>query len=111
MIPFFFSLPKTQLIFYPNTPKRDPKTAGGQLRIYKRRKNPYELGDKYKRAPDEADEQEEDVEPIADRIVLFRARDVPHEVLETHVKRYAVSMYIPGPAGPGDQPGSHYTKT
>lgn len=79
--------------------------------MYKRRKNVYELGDHYKHAPGGADEMEEDVDPIGDRLVLFRARDIPHEVLENRLKRYAVSMYIPGPAGPGDQPGSHYTKT
>ena len=49
---------------------------------------------------------------FANRLVLFRSRDMPHEVLENRHKRFAVSLYLPGPAGPGDQPdGKHYTPT
>lgn len=44
----------------------------------------------------------EDVDPLGGRLVLFRSRDVPHEVLPTSRKRFAVSLWLPGPAGPGD---------
>ena len=80
----------------------------GNLRLYKRRQNVFELGkEEYTRRwkdknYEEEDEVAIDVEPKANRLVIFRSRDVPHEVLENSMKRFAVSFYISGPAGPGD---------
>lgn len=34
--------------------------------------------------------------------VCSGAKDIPHEVLVTNRKRFAVSLWLPGPAGPGD---------
>lgn len=89
---------KVTAIFYAN--KDWTPSEGGQLRIYKRRPNPYQLE---KGAEEMKDDQvEDDVDPTAGRLVLFRSRDIPHEVLVTQRKRFAVSLWLPGPAGPGD---------
>ena len=74
--------------------------------MYKRRQNPFDCkvrGEDYRRDNKMDDVLEEDIAPISGRLVLFRSRDMPHEVLENRKKRFAVSYYIPGPAGPGDQ--------
>ena len=38
-------------------------------------------------------------------------QDIPHEVLKTQRKRFAVTLWLAGPAGPGDQPEGHHTST
>ena len=93
---------KITAIYYPNYKSRTEED-GGNLVIYKRRKNPYQIkeGDDQQPADDEI---ERVIEPKADRLVLLRSRDVPHEVLENNKKRFGVSLYMSGPAGPGDKP-------
>jgi len=110
---------KITAIYYANP--RWTSSDAGQLRMYKRRRNPYQIvaskaeaasvdGEvEASNAEDTKDEEEEDVEPVGDRLVLLRARDMPHEVLRVGRKRFAISMYIMGPPGPGDQPDGHYT--
>eukprot|EP00929_Paragymnodinium_shiwhaense_P030551 TRINITY_DN17292_c0_g1_i1.p1 TRINITY_DN17292_c0_g1~~TRINITY_DN17292_c0_g1_i1.p1 ORF type:complete len:415 (-),score=87.46 TRINITY_DN17292_c0_g1_i1:118-1362(-) len=104
---------KITAIFYPNDGYIE--ADGGCLRVYKRRDNPYQLEKKKKEGSetkeDVKDEVEDDIQPRGGRLVLFRARDVPHEVLIANKKRYAVSLFIPGPPGPGDQPDGHHTST
>lgn len=34
--------------------------------------------------------------------VSYRSRDMPHEVLATYRKRFAITLWITGPPGPGD---------
>ncbi|CAJ1370793.1 unnamed protein product [Effrenium voratum] len=89
---------KVTAIFYAN--KGWGAKDGGELRVYRRRPNPYQL-EQGAEEPKE-DEVEEDIAPEAGRLVLFRSRDVPHEVLSTARKRFAVTLWLPGPAGPGD---------
>lgn len=89
---------KVTAIFYAN--KDWTSSDGGQLRLYKRRPNPFQL-EKGATEPNE-DEMEHDIDPVGGRLVLFRSRDIPHEVLPTGRKRFAVSLWLPGPAGPGD---------
>lgn len=89
---------KVTAIFYAN--QDWTSSDGGQLRLYKRRPNPFQL-EKGASEPEE-DEMEHDVNPVGGRLVLFRSRDIPHEVLPTGRKRFAVSLWLPGPAGPGD---------
>lgn len=119
---------EVQEIFIP-TPdpptKFDDKSKSGFLRMYKRRDNPFECKAKeieYNRIPQRKcdktkkivpieDEIVADVEPRPNRLVIFRSRDMPHEVLCNFVKkRFAVSMYIPGPCGPGDMPDGGHTR-
>mmetsp|Transcript_52189 Transcript_52189/g.121824 ORF Transcript_52189/g.121824 Transcript_52189/m.121824 type:complete len:81 (+) Transcript_52189:45-287(+) len=79
------------------------------LRVYRRRPNPFQL-EQGATMPKE-DEVEEDIAPEGGRLVLFRSRDVPHEVLPTKRKRFAVTLWLQGPPGPGDQAEGHYTAT
>lgn len=97
---------KISVVYYPN--KSWSSSDGGQLRMYSRQPNPYEIAKGAQRKP-VGEDQEEDIMPLPDRIVLLRSRDMPHEVLRVNRKRFAVSMYIMGPPGPGDQPDGHYT--
>merc|ERR1719387_555685 len=74
---------KITAIFYPNTSwSRDD---GGKLRFYKRQANPFQVSkakEKGLEVPTPgADEVEEEVDPLSGRLVLFRSRDMPHEVL------------------------------
>merc|ERR1712224_967714 len=87
---------KITCIYYPTHASYsvEQREKLGKLRMYKRRKNPYELGEAFSHLPADADEIEEDIEPKQDRLVLFRSRDMPHEVLENKAKRFAVSFYI-----------------
>ena len=89
---------KVTAIFYVNSEWKS--SDGGQLRLYKRRPNPFQL----EKGAIEVKEDEVacDLDPVAGRLVLFRSRDIPHEVLVTNRKRFAVSLWLPGPAGPGD---------
>eukprot|EP00913_Durusdinium_trenchii_P035845 g33542.t1 len=65
---------KVTAIFYAN--KDWTPSEGGQLRIYKRRPNPYQLE---KGAEEMKDDQvEDDVDPTAGRLVLFRSRETWH---------------------------------
>lgn len=99
---------KITAIYYanPNWSEGD----GGQLRVYKRRPNPYQIAAGGVDA-DPPDLKEEEIEPRGDRLVLLRSRDVPHEVMESRCKRFAVSLWLMGPPGPGDQPDSHHART
>jgi len=105
---------KVTALYYPNTTWSDGD--GGELRVYKRRRNPFQI-EKLRRDgvefEDDSDAREfaEDVAPVGDRLVLFRSRDIPHEVLTATKKRFAVTLWIPGPPGPGDQPDGYYTPT
>mmetsp|Transcript_29055 Transcript_29055/g.76827 ORF Transcript_29055/g.76827 Transcript_29055/m.76827 type:complete len:420 (-) Transcript_29055:50-1309(-) len=104
---------KITAIFYAN--KSWSSQDGGQLRVYKRRPNPYQvakLTSQGAEAPEMEDMTiEEEIEPRGGRIVLFRSRDVPHEVLPCRRKRFAISLWLAGPPGPGDQPDDHHTPT
>mmetsp|Transcript_126972 Transcript_126972/g.201383 ORF Transcript_126972/g.201383 Transcript_126972/m.201383 type:complete len:427 (+) Transcript_126972:42-1322(+) len=104
---------KITAIYYPNASWSE--SDGGHLRVWKRQKNPYEI-EKMKKdgleIPKEDDsEHAEDIGPAGDRLILFRSRDVPHEVRESRRKRFAVTIWIMGPPGPGDQPDGYYTPT
>uniref|UniRef100_A0A7S2PP97 Fe2OG dioxygenase domain-containing protein n=1 Tax=Zooxanthella nutricula TaxID=1333877 RepID=A0A7S2PP97_9DINO len=104
---------KITAVFYAND--QWSESEGGQLRIYKRKLNPFQLEDLRARGeevPDQTvNEVAEEIEPLAGRLVLFRSRDVPHEVLPTGRKRFAVSLWLMGPPGPGDMPDGHHAKT
>jgi len=104
---------KISAIFYVTDPSRD-ESHGGALRMYKRHKNPYELEkltpEEAKATEDATDEVDEDLVPKPGRLVLLRSRDMPHEVLENRRKRFAVSLYLFGPPGPGDQPDGYHAK-
>jgi len=79
---------------------------GGQLRMYKRRRNPYA---KDGNDVSDVDTVDEDIMPRGMRLVLFRSRDMPHEFLASSRKRFTVTLWLMGPPGPGDQPDGHYT--
>lgn len=104
---------KITAIFYPNRSWRGEDE--GQLRMFKRQPNPFQLAKKSdgqgpRTAEHREDEEEERIEPRGGRLVLFRSRDMPHEVLPCRRKRYGISLFLLGPAGPGDQP-DHHTPT
>eukprot|EP00921_Rhytidocystis_pertsovi_P019106 GHVQ01030287.1.p1 GENE.GHVQ01030287.1~~GHVQ01030287.1.p1 ORF type:complete len:538 (-),score=117.83 GHVQ01030287.1:866-2479(-) len=44
----------------------------------------------------------QDIRPASDVLVMYRSRDMPHEVLNTYRKRFSITLWITGPAGPGD---------
>mmetsp|Transcript_24549 Transcript_24549/g.56608 ORF Transcript_24549/g.56608 Transcript_24549/m.56608 type:complete len:417 (+) Transcript_24549:59-1309(+) len=102
---------KVTCIYYAN--KSWTESDGGALRMYKRRRNPYEIEKMEKEGLDvpkqEDDEVVEEIAPVGNRLVVFRSRDMPHQVLETARKRFAVTLWLLGPPGPGDQPDGHYT--
>mmetsp|Transcript_64529 Transcript_64529/g.135430 ORF Transcript_64529/g.135430 Transcript_64529/m.135430 type:complete len:420 (-) Transcript_64529:23-1282(-) len=104
---------KITAVFYPNVNWSDGD--GGELKVYKRLLNPFQLQDYAKRGekPPEhnKDEANEEIAPIGGRLVLFRSRDIPHEVLRSCKKRYAISLWLMGPPGPGDQADGHHTRT
>mmetsp|Transcript_48268 Transcript_48268/g.109975 ORF Transcript_48268/g.109975 Transcript_48268/m.109975 type:complete len:419 (+) Transcript_48268:137-1393(+) len=100
---------KITSIFYPN--KAWSSKDGGQLKVFKRRPNPFEVAkaeNEGLESPVKEDEQQEEVDPQGGRILLFRSRDVPHEVLASRRKRFAITLWLMGPPGPGDQPGDHH---
>jgi len=106
---------KISAVYYANPSWSE--SDGGCLRVFKRQLNPYEI-EKMKKDGVEVPEQKkmetevlEDVVPYGDRLVLFRSRDMPHEVRPTKRKRFAISMWVMGPPGPGDQPDGYYTPT
>lgn len=100
---------KITAIFYPN--KSWCSENEGQLRMFKRQLNPYQLAKAENQVDGAAesgpDEEEEKIEPRGGRLVLFRSRDMPHEVLPCKRKRYGISLWLLGPPGPGDQPDHH----
>eukprot|EP00928_Gymnodinium_smaydae_P052447 TRINITY_DN3633_c0_g3_i1.p1 TRINITY_DN3633_c0_g3~~TRINITY_DN3633_c0_g3_i1.p1 ORF type:complete len:450 (-),score=103.89 TRINITY_DN3633_c0_g3_i1:158-1402(-) len=104
---------KITAVFYPNTSWVEGH--GGHIKMYKRRKNPFQVakaksnGEEVNEAVE--DEPVEEIAPVGGRILLFRSRDMPHEVMVAQKKRYAVSFWMMGPAGPGDQPEDHHTPT
>lgn len=104
---------KVTAIFYANPSWSEGD--GGHLRVYKRKLNPFQIEDmkaKGSEVPDQAaHEVAEEIEPLGGRLVLFRSRDVPHEVLPTNQKRFAISLWLMGPPGPGDMPDGHHAKT
>merc|ERR1719203_1200257 len=74
---------KITAIFYPN--QNWSSEDGGYLRVFKRRPNPFEVAKAKNEGLEDptpkTDEVEEDIQPRGGRLVLFRSRDVPHEVL------------------------------
>merc|ERR1712060_210720 len=88
---------------------------GGRLKMYKKKPNPFEIEKRKSQGleipENEKDEEVEQIDPVGGRIVVFRSRDMPHEVMVTKKKRYAVSLWLMGPPGPGDQPDGHHTQT
>merc|ERR1719183_1859657 len=74
---------KITAIFYPNTSWSSGD--GGTCRIYKRQPNPFQVAKAKEKGLEDpvpnTDEWEEEVEPCAGRLLLFRSRDIPHEVL------------------------------
>jgi len=98
---------KLSAVFYANEGWNSKD--GGQLRMYKRRPNPFDVAKGA--TPVTQDEVAEDIDPEGGRLVLFRSRDMPHEVIATKKKRYAISLWLMGPPGPGDQPDGHHTST
>jgi len=98
---------KITAIYFAN--KSWSSSNGGELRMHKRKPNPFEVA---KGIPDcTEDEIDQDIEPQRGRLVVFRSRDMPHAVMPCKHKRYAVSLWLMGPPGPGDQPDAHYTPT
>ncbi|KEP62763.1 UNVERIFIED_CONTAM: hypoxia- inducible factor prolyl hydroxylase (phd2), putative [Hammondia hammondi] len=91
---------KITAIYYPNPPDWEAKD-GGFLRIYPRRRKDIQLQEGSAAGPADA-KPVADIEPLGDTLVLFRSRDMPHEVLPCHRKRFAISLWMTGPAGPGD---------
>eukprot|EP00397_Hematodinium_sp_SG-2012_P026168 GEMP01027391.1.p1 GENE.GEMP01027391.1~~GEMP01027391.1.p1 ORF type:complete len:418 (+),score=107.35 GEMP01027391.1:26-1255(+) len=65
---------------------------GGKRRVYRRKKM----------NEPETDEVVAEIAPIADRLLVFRSRDMAQEVLKCNKKRYELTLHTPGPAGPGD---------
>eukprot|EP00927_Polykrikos_kofoidii_P050916 TRINITY_DN44754_c0_g1_i1.p1 TRINITY_DN44754_c0_g1~~TRINITY_DN44754_c0_g1_i1.p1 ORF type:complete len:437 (+),score=98.78 TRINITY_DN44754_c0_g1_i1:163-1311(+) len=103
---------KITAIFYPNMDWEEGH--GGHLKMYGRRKNPFQLAKlniDAAKADEEEYVEEEQIGPKGGRLVLFRSRDMPHEVMKACKKRYAVSLWVNGPPGPGDQPDDHHTPT
>mmetsp|Transcript_9853 Transcript_9853/g.25918 ORF Transcript_9853/g.25918 Transcript_9853/m.25918 type:complete len:416 (+) Transcript_9853:184-1431(+) len=104
---------KITAIFYPN--QSWSSGHGGHLKMFKRRPNPFQIAKAQKDGqpePEQAEDVvEEEIAPKGGRLVLFRSRDMPHEVMAAHKKRYAVSLWLMGPPGPGDQADSHHTPT
>merc|ERR1719453_1666960 len=71
---------KITAVYYPN--HMWSEGDGGHLRIYKRALNPYQI-EKLKKDGEEVPDQSEmekeileDIEPVGDRLVLFRSRDM-----------------------------------
>lgn len=103
---------KITAIFYPNSVSWSSRD-GGHLKMYKRKPNPFQVAkmeEAEREKKDPPDEEAEQIAPSGGRLVLFRSRDMPHEVMPCCRKRYAVSLWLMGPAGPGDQQ-DHYTPT
>jgi Rps23 Pro-64 3,4-dihydroxylase Tpa1-like proline 4-hydroxylase len=106
---------KVTAVYYGNPSWSE--SDGGHLRVFQRQLNPYQIEKMQKDGQEvppqnyKEAEMEEDVTPLGDRLVLFRSRDVPHEVRPCGRKRFAISMWVMGPPGPGDQPDGYYTPT
>mmetsp|Transcript_42560 Transcript_42560/g.96103 ORF Transcript_42560/g.96103 Transcript_42560/m.96103 type:complete len:420 (+) Transcript_42560:98-1357(+) len=104
---------KISAVLYAN--KSWSREDGGQLRVFKRRPNPFQVAKAQSEGAEVPDvdqiEVEEEIEPMGGRMVLFRSRDMPHEVLPCRKKRFAISLWLMGPPGPGDQPDDHHTPT
>jgi len=104
---------KITAVFYAN--RSWSSSDGGQCRLYKRRPNPFQVAKARSQGAEVpeggADEVDVEVEPVGGRLLLFRSRDVPHEVLRAQRKRYAISLWLMGPPGPGDQPDDHHAPT
>jgi len=108
---------KITAVYYPNHSWSSGN--GGELKIFKRRLNHFQLAKLKKEAEEKGEPEpqvpedvaEEVMDPSGGRLLLFRSRDMAHEVLLANKKRYAVSFWIMGPPGPGDQPDTHHTST
>jgi hypothetical protein len=83
--------------------KQDPS---GYLRMYapRERNGSVEAGEEAAQQEEAKKEESRilaDIAPRCDRLVLLSSRDMPHEVLcNFKHKRFAVSMYLPGPPTP-----------
>ncbi|PFH37084.1 putative hypoxia- inducible factor prolyl hydroxylase (phd2) [Besnoitia besnoiti] len=91
---------KVTAIYYPNAPDWKEKD-GGALRVYPRRRKEQQLSEGSAAGSGEA-KAVRDIAPAGDVLVLLRSRDMPHEVLPCHRKRFAITLWMTGPAGPGD---------
>lgn len=104
---------KISAIYYANPPWTSKD--GGRMKMYKRKPNPFEIEKRKSQGlevPDQdKDEEAEQIEPTGGRLLIFRSRDMPHEVMMTKRKRYAITLWLMGPPGPGDQPDGHHTQT
>ena len=65
---------------------------GGQLRAFYRGKG--NEGEEKEKEKEEEEERHWDIEPIADRLLLFRSDIVPHEVLSSYATRYALTCWM-----------------
>merc|ERR1712137_648206 len=87
---------KITAVFYPN--RSWSSDHGGKIRLYRRQPNPFQVAkakEKGVEAPAPGtDEVEEEVEPLAGRLLLFRSRDMPHEVTVCSQKPYAISLWL-----------------
>ncbi|PHJ23109.1 hypoxia- inducible factor prolyl hydroxylase [Cystoisospora suis] len=105
---------KISALYYPNATDWQEKD-GGYLRVYPRRRREQQLAEGSAMGADEEEKKEDeegkdenvkkrtvDIKPAGDTLVLLRSRDMPHEVLPTYRKRFAVTLWITGPPGPGD---------
>lgn len=92
---------KITAIYYPN-PKDWKTEDGGSLLVYRRRSRREQLKDENCLSVPETEKPFKEIAPKADTLVLLRSRDMPHEVTDTFRKRFAISLYMTGPPGPGD---------
>ncbi|KAL8269276.1 hypothetical protein Esti_006808 [Eimeria stiedai] len=92
---------KITAIYYPNASDWAAED-GGELVVYRRRGRREQLENAESVCVPESEQPIKRIVPKGDRLVLLRSRDMPHEVKETFRKRFAVSLYITGPPGPGD---------
>jgi len=102
---------KITAMFFAN--KTWAKEDRGPVQMYKRCPNPFQLAKigagEVTSSHNTDQELEEEIEPHGGRLLLFRSRDMPHEVLPARRKRYVVTLWLMGPPGPGDQPDDHHT--
>eukprot|EP01069_Polyplicarium_translucidae_P001672 Polyplicarium_translucidae@DN1764_c0_g1_i1.p1 len=90
---------KVAAVYFPNElPWKEED--GGQLRVHAAVSKGAQMRD----ADGDVEKQRESMclDPVGDRLVLLWCRSVPWEVLPTHRKRFALTMWFGGPAGPGD---------
>ena len=70
------------------------KEDGGELRLYKQKPSDNNETTQKKKAEKEEEEAYVDVEPLADRVIIFQSRVIEHEVLPSHAMRFALTMWF-----------------